>query len=215
LYATASPTPYSVNMVSYKKHVEKKHGLSTWEKAGIPLIILVVAWVAYSAVQPSASNQQQTKTSVASLSQLSNSQYAPDFTLPVISVNGPTGASISLSSLRGRVVLLEFMEPWCPHCQSMVPTLEQLHAKYGNVTFISVSGPWDGVTQSDVAKFMSYYGSSWTYLFDSSGSVMNMYGVNATPTFFVINKNGSIAVSLQGDQSYATLENILVQSLQS
>jgi len=81
------------------------------------------------------------------------------------------------------------------------------------VTFISVSGPWDGTTQNDVAKFIRDYGSSWTYLYDSSGSTMSRYGVNGTPTFFIIGRNGAIVTSLQGQQSYATLESIILQSL--
>lgn len=191
--------------------MEKKRGLSKWEKAGIPLIILIVAWVVYSVTQPSISIQPKTTTS----STMIPGGYAPDFTLPAIGPNGPTGESISLSSLRGKVVFLEFMEPWCPHCQSMAPTLEQLHRNYGNVTFISVSGPWNGANENDLASFERQYGSSWMYLYDSSGSIMSMYGVSGTPTFFIINRNGSIAASLQGDQNYATLENLIVQSLGS
>ena len=200
----------AVCLVSSKKPVERKKGLSGWEKAGIPLIILIVAWVVYSVMQPSISIQPHTTTS-----SISGGSYAPDFTLPVVGPNGPTGGSVSLSSLRGKVVFLEFMEPWCPHCQSMVPTLEQLHRNYGNVTFISVSGPWNGANQNDVASFERQYGSSWAYLYDSSGSIMSMYGVSATPTFFIINRNGSVAGSLQGDQDYATLENMILQSLRS
>ena len=49
--------------MSSKKPVERKKGLSGWEKAGIPLIILIVAWVVYSVTQPSISIQPQTTTS--------------------------------------------------------------------------------------------------------------------------------------------------------
>ena len=83
------------------------------------------------------------------------------------------------------------------------------------MTFISVSGPWEGTTQNDVAKFIRDYGSSWTYVYDSSGSTMSTYGVNGTPTFFIIDRNGAIVTSLQGQQSYATLESIILQSLRS
>lgn len=50
-------------MVSSKKPVERKRRLSRWEKAGIPFIILIVAWVVYSIAQPSVSIQPQTTTS--------------------------------------------------------------------------------------------------------------------------------------------------------
>ena len=98
----------------------------------------------------------------------------------------------------------------------MVPVLEQLHQRYGeNVSFISVAGPWNGATQNDLAAFLRNYGSNWTYTYDSSGSIMSLYGVNSTPTFFIIGKDGTIITSLQGDQTYASLENLIVQSMRS
>jgi phage shock protein E len=52
-------------LVSSKKPVERKRELSRWEKAGIPFIILIVAWVVYSVTQPSLGIQPQTTTSTA------------------------------------------------------------------------------------------------------------------------------------------------------
>jgi peroxiredoxin len=96
----------------------------------------------------------------------------------------------------------------------MEPTLRSLYEQFGsqNVVLISVSGPWQGATANDAAKFIHDYGSSWIYLYDSSGSVMNTYGVNATPTFLIIGKDGSIITTLQGEQTYDTLASILAQA---
>ena len=58
----------AVSLVSSKKPVERKRGLSRWEKAGIPFIILIVAWVVYSVTQPSVSIQPQTTTSSTAIS---------------------------------------------------------------------------------------------------------------------------------------------------
>ena len=75
-----------------------------------------------------------------------------------------------------------------------------------------MAGPWQGATASDTAKFIHDHGSSWTYLYDSSGSVMNAYGVNATPTFFIIGKDGSVITTLQGEQTYDTLAGLIAQA---
>lgn len=185
-------------------------GLSKIEKVAIPVIILIAIWVVYSVMQPGSPGPQQTGTSTSSLTQSGGS---PDFTLPVVGTNGLTGQSVTLSSLRGKVVLLEFMEPWCPHCQKMAPILESLHTQYGSsVVFVSVSGPWNGATAADTAKFIQTYGSSWTYLYDSSGTIMSSYGVTATPTFFVLGKNGSVVTNLQGEQTADTLAGALAQA---
>jgi thiol-disulfide isomerase/thioredoxin len=187
-------------------------GLSLGEKIAIPLILILAVWGVYSFSQPS----HATSASQSSLitTSTTKSSGAPDFTLPIVAANGLTGQSLTLSSLQGKVVLLEFMEPWCPHCQNMAPTLESLNKAYSsqNVVFISVSGPWQGATSNDAAKFIQSYGSSWTYLYDSSGTTMSAYGVTGTPTFFIIGKNGAVITSLQGEQSYAILAGLLSEA---
>ncbi len=186
------------------KRSNRRLGLSKIEKVAIPVIILLAIWVVYSVMQPASPGPQQTATSRSSPTQ---SGGAPDFTLPVVGASGLTGQSVTLSSLRGKVVLLEFMEPWCPHCQNVAPTLESMHGHYGSsVVFISVAGPWPGpdgrpTSADDTAKFIQTYGSSWTYVYDSSGTIMSSYSVTGTPTFFVISKTGSVVTSLQGDPS--------------
>jgi rhodanese-related sulfurtransferase len=65
-----------VRLVSSKKPVEKKKGLSKWEKAGIPIVILIVAWVSYSVMQPSATVQPQTMTSSTMASQSASQQIS-------------------------------------------------------------------------------------------------------------------------------------------
>jgi cytochrome c-type biogenesis protein len=88
-----------------------------------------------------------------------------------------------------------------------------LYTKYQNnpnVVFISVAGPWNGpdgnpASASDAAKFISTYGSTWTYVYDSSGTVVSEYGVTATPTIFVIGKSGAVFTTFQGEQPEDTL----------
>ena len=195
---------------SAKESVAKKrHGLSKWEKIAIPIIIIVAIWSVYSFTQPAPPASTSLTNSVTT--SVTQSGMAPDFTLPVVGPDGPTGQTLTLSAFRGKVVLLEFMEPWCPHCQDMAHVLGSLYAQYGkqNVVFISVAGPWNGATASDAASFITQYGTSWTYVYDSSGTIFNEYGVDSTPTFYIIAPNGSVATSLVGEQSLDTLSGAL------
>jgi len=184
----------------------KSHKLSRSEKIAIPIVIIIAIWVIYSFTQPTSTSTslQITYSTTGSLTQ---SGGAPDFTLPVVNAGGLTGQTVTLSSFRGRVVLLEFMEPWCPHCQHMAPLLDSLHTQYGNgsVVFISVAGPWNGATANDAANFIHNYGTAWVYVYDSSGTAFADYGVSATPTFFIIGKNGSVLSTFQGEQTSDTL----------
>jgi thiol-disulfide isomerase/thioredoxin len=184
----------------------KSHRLSRSEKIAIPIVIIIAIWVIYSFAQPT-STSTSLRITYSSTGSLTQSGGAPDFTLPVVDAGGLNGQTVTLSSFRGKVVLLEFMEPWCAHCQHMAPVLDSLHTQYdnGSVVFISVAGPWNGATANDAASFIHNYGTSWVYVYDSSGTVFANYGVNATPTFFIIGKNGSVLSTFQGDQTSDTL----------
>ena len=185
-----------------KKKRPRGKGLSAFEKVLVAALLVVAIWGAYSVLQPSPPSTETTTGNVA-----------PDFTLPEIDRNGLTGRQVSLSSFRGKVVLLEFMEPWCGHCQKMMPALESLHNQFGpqNVVFLSVAGPWNDpstgrpTSAEDVAKFIGDYQSNLIYVYDGSGTVFSTYGVKGTPTFFILGKDGSIGPRYEGEVSPETL----------
>jgi len=185
---------------------KKRKGLSTWEKVAIPLLIIIAVWSVYSfvLVPPPPS----TSLTNVTLSTTVTSGLAPDFTLPVVGPNGLTGQTLTLSAFRGKIVLLEFMEPWCPHCQHMAPVMANLFAQYGkgNVVFISVAGAFSGATPSDVGAFINQYGTNWNYVYDSSGTIFSEYGVASFPTFFIIAQDGTVFnVCNQGEQCAGSL----------
>ena len=190
---------------------KKKHGLSKAEKIAIPLIIVIAIWVVYSYVLAPPAPGGSSSLSNSVTTSVSQSGLAPDFTLPVVGPNGLTGQTVTLSSFRGKVVLLEFMEPWCPHCQNMAPVLDGLYTQYGkgNVVFLTVAGPWNGATADDAAGFIGKYGTSWLYVYDSSGTIFSEYGVNSTPTFYIIGTDGSVSTSMTGEQTSGTLAGAL------
>ena len=198
---------------------KRGHGLSKAEKIAIPIILIIAVWAVYSVLNPGPSGSTSLSNSVTT--SLSQSGLAPDFTLPVVGPNGLTGQTVALSSFRGKaVVLLEFMEPWCPHCQNMAPILGGLYAQYGkgNVVFLSVAGPWNGATASDAAKFIApggygygYGGPNWIYVYDSSGTIFSNYGVNSTPTFFIIGMDGTVQPGspMVGEETAGALSSAL------
>jgi thiol-disulfide isomerase/thioredoxin len=126
---------------------------------------------------------------------------APDFNLPVVTEKGLTFQNLSLSSFRGKVVLLEFMVSWCPACQQMAPTVEDLHRTYGpeGVEFLSVAGTYGGATADSTSQFISKFHTPWTYLLDTSGKgLFDTYAIKATPTFLVIGRDGKILARIEG-----------------
>ena len=180
------------------RKVKREKKFSLGDAAIIGIVLIAIIWAAYTFGTPHPTSITTTTSQTGG---------APDFTLPVVDQSGLTGEMVSLSSFHGKVVFLEFMVPWCTHCQKMAPVLEKLYQQFGslNVVFLSVSGAWNGATASDAAQFIRAYQSTWTYVFDSSNTIFTMYGVNQTPTFFLITKKGEIAGQYQGEVAYETL----------
>jgi thiol-disulfide isomerase/thioredoxin len=125
---------------------------------------------------------------------------APDFELPIVNAQGITTEKMRLTSLEGKVVFLEFMVSWCKVCKEMAPAIVSLQYDYESkgVVFVSVAGTQQGATAETTAEFIRSYGTEWTYLFDYDNGVFQRYGVDSTPTFFVIGQDGKIVSRLSG-----------------
>jgi peroxiredoxin len=113
---------------------------------------------------------------------------APDFTL-----TDPSGRSISLSSLRGKVVLLDFWATWCGPCVSAVPEVKRIWETYGGKGLVILSISLD----TDVPGWKSFIqesGMNWMHVLDTRGtsSATYRYGVTAIPTVFLIDREGMV-----------------------
>ena len=128
---------------------------------------------------------------------------APDFTLPRI--DGQPG-SITLSSLRGRVVVLDFWATWCPPCLAMLPTMHELATELGpsGVSFLGVDSDGDRTPQDEVARFVAEHAIPYPIVYDQ-GQANELFRVSALPTLVVIAPDGSITRVLQGLTSKATI----------
>jgi cytochrome c-type biogenesis protein len=122
---------------------------------------------------------------------------------------------VTLSSFRGKVVFLEFMVSWCHVCQEMAPSLEYLSQKYQgqDVVFLSVAGTQTGATAESTADFIRQHQSTWTYVLDTDTSVFTAYGVDATPTFLIIDRSGVILSRMQGAVSADALSSAIDRAL--
>ncbi len=68
--------------------------------------------------------------SMTGSSQIQQGQKAPD-----ISLLDTSGQSVSLSSLKGKVVLIDFWASWCAPCRKNAPKLSELYKKYHDPGF--------------------------------------------------------------------------------
>lgn len=120
----------------------------------------------------------------------------PPFTLP-----DTDNKNVSLSDYAGKVVVLEFMAPWCPHCQSDAPMLNEVAEKYKDkgVQFLGVSATDKGrdkskdITMEDMVWFKNEFKVSFPMLFDKDVKAAAEYGVMYYPTIYVLDKAGNVS----------------------
>ncbi len=124
---------------------------------------------------------------------LDKGEMAKDFTLPDLD-----GEKVTLSDLRGKVVLLNFWATWCPPCRKEMPSMESLHRKYGEKDLVILAVAIDRKGAKVAKPFVEENGLTFPVLIDRRGRVSDLYGVYAVPTTFVIDRNGTIVDKVQG-----------------
>lgn len=115
---------------------------------------------------------------------------APDFNYPVVG-----GGSVSLSALRGKVVVLDFMATWCGPCETQIGNLNQIYAEYAakGVIFISLDIDYKE-TAAQLLDFKNRLGAKWQFALDENGLGMNpLYDAASIPTMVFVNRDGYIA----------------------
>jgi cytochrome c biogenesis protein CcmG/thiol:disulfide interchange protein DsbE len=118
---------------------------------------------------------------------------APGFTLRKL--EGP--GSLSLASLRGKPVVLNFWAAWCEPCKGEAPVLERDWQRYrkSGVVFVGVDDKDLGL---DARRFVAAHGLTFTMLQDGDGSVTGTYGISQVPETYVIDRAGRIVAHLAG-----------------
>ena len=132
----------------------------------------------------------------------------PHISRPVeIKLKDVFGNTVSLSDFRGKIVFLNFWATWCPPCIIEMPSMEKLHRRFKDKSFVMVA---INSQESDalVKSFFEKNKLSFTALLDSSGEVGSGFGVNALPTTFVLDKQGRIIGSALGPRDWNSQASI-------
>ena len=136
---------------------------------------------------------------------------APDWTLPRLEGSG----KVSLASLRGKVVVINFWAPWCIPCKAEAPHFEAASKRYASRGVVVV-----GVDVNDFAgdarKFAHKHGLTYALVRDRSGRLLQPYGVSLLPETFIVGRNGKLVGDrVQGQLTAAALDSSIRRALRS
>lgn len=125
-------------------------------------------------------------------------EMAPDIDLPQ-----PNGTNLKLSSLRGKVVLIDFWASWCGPCRAEFPNVKKVYSKYKDKGF-EIYGVSLDKDKSAWVNSISSLGLDWKHVSDLkywSCAPAKVYKVTGIPATVLIDKNGKvIAKNLRGEE---------------
>lgn len=127
---------------------------------------------------------------------------APDFNLENIA-----GGNLQLSSLKGKVVIIDFWDTWCPPCRKALPSLEAVSKAYpDDLVVVGVAFRRDGIEK--VRQYVADNNLTFPMVVaDKEFQVAKDFGgVRSIPTTFVIDPNGVIVEVWVGGHSQAEYE---------
>lgn len=129
---------------------------------------------------------------------------APDFTLDLLD-----SGQITLSDLRGKVVLVNFWASWCPPCRAEMPAIEEVYRSYRDLG-LEVLGvnTTDQDSQSSAEAFVQENGFTFPVLLDYTGAISAAYNLHGLPSSFFIDREGVIrSVVVGGPMSKALIQS--------
>jgi len=126
---------------------------------------------------------------------------APNFTLRDL-----TGNAMSLSQLRGKVVLLNFWATWCGPCRVEMPAMEQLYRTLPRKEFEILAVSTDPQGAAVTRPFQREMGFTFPILHDSEYRVGLTYGARTIPITFMVDRRGIVRQKIFGARDWDSPE---------
>ncbi len=116
---------------------------------------------------------------------------APDFTLRSLD-----GERFTLSSLQGKVVLLNFWATWCPPCRREIPDLNRIYDTYKDRGVVILGVSWDELSNEQIKTFVKNYKVAYPILYGTQSELSQVGKAYAwegyLPTTYLIDRKGHL-----------------------
>jgi cytochrome c biogenesis protein CcmG/thiol:disulfide interchange protein DsbE len=173
----------------------------------IGLVVLLFALLAWSLVRDKGGD-------LAASAARGERPQAPDFTLERLDDDG----TLTLSSLRGKAVVLNTWASWCIPCKEEAPYLEQIW-RDNRDRGVVVLGVNAKDLRSDARRFVDRFDLTFPVVRDGSGDAIEKYGVTGFPETFVLDREGRVVQAfvgaVNGDEDKVRLRSVIDRALSS
>jgi cytochrome c biogenesis protein CcmG/thiol:disulfide interchange protein DsbE len=119
---------------------------------------------------------------------LSIGKPAPNFTVTTFD-----GEELSLSDLKGQVVVVNFWASWCAPCHDEAPELQYIHETYQNAGVVLVGITYAESNIQNSIDFIERYGITYINAPDRGTRISKQYGITGVPETFIIDREGNLS----------------------
>src|SRR3990172_7651973 len=159
-----------------------------WEILMLVSLVTGILWTVVSRVQSAVGAPLSSSPSPR------EGFLAPDFTLDTLD-----GKKVTLSELRGKIVLINLWATWCPPCRAEMPALENAYEQYKDSGVVILGlNVTNQDSEKDIPLFIDEFGLTFPILLDRDGSVSALYQLRGLPTTYFVNREGIIRTVVVG-----------------
>lgn len=194
---------------------KRKNGIQMWLMLALIVVIVAILVMPMGGGNEAAAEEpivmeESERDDLEATTLVKVGMPAPDFTVTMFD-----GRRQTLSSLRGKVVLLNFWATWCPPCREELARVPQEiieRFRGEEFVFLPISR---GETREAVAAFREQMGYTFAMGLDPERAIYDLYASNYIPRNFLINREGEVVLASVGyepeefDALVAQIENEL------
>lgn len=169
----------------------------------VALLIVVVAVIfllpvsettpAEEPTAPAPQTEQSQEDEIASTTLVKEGMQAPDFTVKMFD-----GSELTLSKLKGKVVLVNFWATWCPPCREELTRVQSdLIDRFADRAFVFLPIS-RGEEQATVADFRTKMNYTFPMGLDAERTIYDQYASNYIPRNFLIDQQGKVVMATVG-----------------
>jgi thiol-disulfide isomerase/thioredoxin len=163
------------------------------KKAFLSFMLAAIALCGCNASGSKETNKAEKSDATTEATQQASADQAPDFTL-----NDINGRPLSLSSLKGKYVVLDFWGSWCVWCIRGIPSMKEYYAKYAGK--FEILGIDCNDTPEKWKAAVKEYELPWLHVYcDETSTVLADYKIQGFPTKVVVGPDGHIIKTIVGE----------------